>query len=109
VLVLADRERRAERQARATGALRAARSIGMEAAAIVAADVAIDLPTELTPAGRIVIPEAPSLQAPVATLLGTATPLQLLTERVARTRGVNPDAIHRDVDRYREAAEAAEG
>ena len=109
VLVLADRERRAERLARATGALRAARGIGMEAAAILAADVAIDLPTELTPAGRIVIPEAPSLPAPVATLLGTATPLQLLTERLARSRGVNPDAIHRDVDRYREAAEAAEG
>jgi glutamine---fructose-6-phosphate transaminase (isomerizing) len=108
VLVLADRERRTERQARATGALRAARGIGMEAAAIVAADVAIDLPTELTPAGRIVIPEAPSLPGPVATLLGTATPLQLLTERLARSRGVNPDAIHRDVDRYREAAEAAE-
>jgi hypothetical protein len=42
-------------------------------------------------------------------LVGTAAPLQLLTERLARARGVNPDAIHRDIDRYREAAEAAEG
>jgi hypothetical protein len=81
----------------------------MEAAAIVAADAAVDLPTDLTPAGRIVLPEAPALPAPVAALLGTATPLQLLTERLARARGVNPDPIHRDVDRYREAAEAAEG
>ena len=80
----------------------------MEAAAIIAADAAVDLPTELTPAGRIVIPEAASLPSPVAALLGTATPLQMLTERIARARGVNPDAIHRDVDRYREAADAAE-
>jgi fructoselysine-6-P-deglycase FrlB-like protein len=109
VLVLADRERRADRLARATGALRAARGIGMEAAAIVTADAAVDLPTELTPGGRIVTPEATALPGPVAALLGTATPLQLLTERLARARGVDPDPIHRDVDRYREAAEAAEG
>ena len=74
-----------------------------------AADAAADLPTDLTPAGRIVIPEAPAHPSPVAALLGTATPLQMLTERLARARGVNPDAIHRDVDRYREAADAAEG
>jgi fructoselysine-6-P-deglycase FrlB-like protein len=107
VLVLADRDHREERLARAAGVLRAARVIGMEAAAIVAADVAIELPTELTPAGRIVLPEAPGLPAPVAALLGTAVPLQLLTERLARVRGVDPDPIHRDIDRYREAADAA--
>jgi fructoselysine-6-P-deglycase FrlB-like protein len=109
VLILADRDRREERSLRATGALRAARAVGMETAAIVAADAAVDLPTDLTTAGRIVLPESPALPAPVAALLGTAAPLQLLTERLARARGVNPDAIHRDVDRYREAAEAAEG
>ncbi len=109
VVILADRDGRDARLARATGALRAARGVGMEAAAIMAADAAADLPTDLTPAGRIVIPEAPALPSPVAALLGTATPLQMLTERLARARGVNPDAIHRDVDRYREAAEAAEG
>jgi hypothetical protein len=49
------------------------------------------------------------LPGPVAALLGSATPLQMLTERLARARRVNPDAIHRDDDRYREAAEAAEG
>ena len=109
VLILADRDRRDERLARATGALRAARTVGMDAAAIIAADAAVDLPTDLTPAGRIVIPEAPALSSPVAALLGTATALQILTERFARARGVNPDPIHRDVDRYREAADAAEG
>jgi fructoselysine-6-P-deglycase FrlB-like protein len=108
VLVLADRERRADRQKRAIGALRAARAVGMETAAIVAADAAVDVPTELTSAGRIVIPESPSLPSAVAALLGTATPLQMLTERLARARGVNPDPIHRDVDRYLAAAEAAD-
>ena len=108
VLVLTDRDRRDERLERARGALRAAQVIGMEAAAILAADIAADLPTELTPAGRIVVPEAPALPSPVAALLGTATPLQSLTERLARARGVDPDAIHRDVDRYREAADAAD-
>src|SRR5437867_5838016 len=48
VLILADRERRAERQRRAIGALRAARAVGMETAAIVVADAAVDVPTELT-------------------------------------------------------------
>ncbi len=108
VLVLTDRDRRAERVERARGALRAARVVGMETAAIVAADIAAELPTELTPAGRVVVPEAPALPSPVAALLGTATPLQILTERLARARGVDPDAIHRDVAKYREAADAAD-
>jgi fructoselysine-6-P-deglycase FrlB-like protein len=109
VLILTDRGRRAERQARAIGALRAARAIGIETAAIVAADAAVDVPTDLTSAGRVVIPEAPELPDAVAALLSTATPLQTLTERLARARGVNPDPIHRDVDRYLAAAEVAEG
>jgi glucosamine--fructose-6-phosphate aminotransferase (isomerizing) len=108
VLVLTDRDHRAERLERARGALRAAKVIGMETAAIVTADIAADLPTDLTTAGRIVVPEAPTLPSPVAALLGTTTPLQLLTERLARAKGVDPDAIHRDVDRYREAADAAD-
>ena len=107
VLILTDRDRRSERLARAAGALRAAHTIGIDVAAILAADAAAELPTDLTPAGRIVIPEAPTLPAAVAALLGSAIPLQLLTERLARARGVDPDAIHRDVDRYRAAADAA--
>jgi len=108
VLILTDRDRRSERLARAAGALRAAHTIGIDVAAILAADAAAELPTDLTPAGRIVIPEAPTLPAPIAALLGSAIPLQLLTERLARARGVDPDAIHRDVDRYRAAADAAD-
>ena len=77
-------------------------------AAIVAAELDAEIPADLTPAGRLIVDEAPSLPAPVAALLGTATPLQLLTERIARARGTNPDAIRRDDPRYAEASAAAE-
>ena len=69
-------------------------------------DAALD--AALTPAGRLVVAEAAELPAPVAALLGTATPLQLLTERLARARGTNPDLIRRDDPIYREAARTAD-
>ena len=109
VLVLADRAARAERLARAKEALAAAQIIGIRAAAILAADLDASLAPELTPAGRLLVREEPSLPAPVAALVGTATPLQLLTERLARARGTNPDPIRRDDPVYRRAAEAAGG
>ena len=108
VLVLTDRAGRAERVARAAGALAAARTVGVETAAIVGADAAASLSDDLTSAGRLPVPEAPALPAAVAALLGSATPLQLLTERLARARGTNPDAIRRDDPRYRAASEAAD-
>ncbi len=55
------------------------------------------------------MPVTPGLPGPVAALLGTATPLQLLTERLARARGTNPDLIRRDDPVYAGAAEAAGG
>jgi len=55
------------------------------------------------------VPEAPDLGPAAAALLGTATPLQLLTERLARVRGTDPDAIRRGQPAYRDAAAAAEG
>ena len=108
VLVLADRVARADRVRRARGALTAARGVGIETAAILAADASAAIPAELTPAGRLIVPEAPDLAPPVAALLGTATPLQLLAERIARARGTNPDAIRRDDPHYSAAADAAE-
>jgi len=56
----------------------------------------------------LIVPEAPELSSAVAALIGSATPLQLLTERIARARGTNPDPIRRDDSRYAEAAAAAE-
>jgi fructoselysine-6-P-deglycase FrlB-like protein len=108
VLVLTDRDRRSERVARARQALAAARVLGLRSAAILADHVSVQIDPALTPAGRLVVPDATSLPAPVAALLGSATPLQLLTERIARARGTNPDPIRRDDARYREAADAAE-
>lgn len=109
VLLLADREHRPERTARARQALAAARVIGLRAAAIVSADVGAELDPDVTPAGRLIVAEAPELPAPIAALVGTATPLQLLTERLARARGTNPDPIRRDDPLYLAASEAADG
>jgi fructoselysine-6-P-deglycase FrlB-like protein len=108
ILILADRDRREERLARARQALAAAHEIGLRAAAVLSADADAALGADLTPGGRLVAPEAIDLPAPVAGLLGTATPLQLLTERLARGRGTNPDLIRRDDPAYRAAAHVAE-
>ncbi len=107
LLILTDRASRPERTARARQALAAARVIGLRAAAIVSAEVDAELEAALTPAGRLVVPEASGLPAPVAALVGSATPLQLLTERLARARGTNPDIIRRDDPVYLAAADAA--
>jgi fructoselysine-6-P-deglycase FrlB-like protein len=107
ILILTDRDRRPERVERTRQALAAARVIGLRAGAIVTADVDAALEPGLTPAGRLVVAEAPGLPAAVAALVGSATPLQLLTERLARARGTNPDPIRRDDPVYFAAAEAA--
>ncbi len=109
VLVLADRDHGRDRLERAGQALAAARAIGVRTAAILSAAADAGLDADLTPAGRLVVPEADALPAPVAALLATATPLQLLTERLARARGTNPDLIRRDDPAYLAAATEAEG
>ncbi len=109
VLILNDRDHREERIARARQALAAARVLGQRAAAIVSAEVDAAIDRDLTPAGRLVVEEAPRLPGPVAALIGSATPLQLLTERLARARGTNPDPIRRDDPVYVAASDAAEG
>ena len=86
----------------------AARAAELRATAILAAGAARDVEERLTPAGRLVVPEAPDLPAPVAALLASAPALQLLTERLARARGTNPDPLRRDDPRYLAAAAAAE-
>jgi glucosamine--fructose-6-phosphate aminotransferase (isomerizing) len=119
VLILADPAGREARVRRAIDALRAASVVGIRAAAILAADASAAIPAALTPAGRIVLPEAGAasasgatsvaLSGPEAALLSTATALQVVTERLARARGTNPDPIRRDDPRYLAAADAAEG
>jgi fructoselysine-6-P-deglycase FrlB-like protein len=108
VLILADREGRAKRIARARQALAAAAVLGVRSAAIVAREVSATLDPGLTPLGRLLVADGPSLPNAVAALAGTATPLQLLSERLARARGTNPDPIRRDDPLYRAASDAAE-
>jgi glucosamine--fructose-6-phosphate aminotransferase (isomerizing) len=109
VVMLVGRAHRAERMARAQQALAAARVIGIRSAAILAAELDSELDAELTPAGRILVPDDPEVPAAIAALFGSAGALQLLTERLARARGTNPDLIRRDDPTYRRAANAAGG
>jgi fructoselysine-6-P-deglycase FrlB-like protein len=108
VLVLADGAAAPERAARATGLLSAAAEVGIASAAILGGPYDRLVEGRLTPAGRIVTPPAPDLPPALAALLSTLVPLQLLTERLARARGVDPDPIRRDDPAYLRAAEAAD-
>jgi glutamine---fructose-6-phosphate transaminase (isomerizing) len=81
---------------RATRLLEAGRRIGMATAAIVDEGVAPELGDELTPAGRIVLPHTGRVPGVAGSLLASAMALQVLTERLARARGVNPDTLGRE-------------
>lgn len=86
--------------------LRAVAELGMPAAAILAADLGDEVPLALTPAGRLAVPLARVLPRGVNAALGSAIPLQLLAERLARARGANPDTLGREDPRQVAAAEA---
>jgi glucosamine--fructose-6-phosphate aminotransferase (isomerizing) len=107
VLVLTDGEARGvELVERSLAVLRSAAALEMPAAAIVAADLGDDVPLELTPAGRTAVPVVRDLPRVVGAALGAAIPLQLLTERLARARGVNPDTLGREDPRQAAAGDA---
>jgi glutamine---fructose-6-phosphate transaminase (isomerizing) len=108
VLVLLDRRGLAARSKRARQALTAAAAVGMRPAAIAGEAAAAAIPDSLTPGGRIVVADDPSLPASLAVLLGGAAPLQLVTLEVAHALGRNPDAIRRDDPVYLRAAELAD-
>jgi len=108
ILILLEREGLDARIRRARQALAAAGAVGIRAAAILGADAAQAIPVDLTPAGRIVVPEAPDLPNAMAALLGSAAPLQLITLAIAAARGTNPDLIRRDDPVYLRAAELAD-
>jgi fructoselysine-6-P-deglycase FrlB-like protein len=107
VAILTDAESRGAAVVAGTAAvLRAAAALGMPRAAIVAADLGDDLAADLTPAGRLAVPLARTLPRTIASSLGVARSLQLVAERLARARGVNPDPIGRDDPRQAAAAGA---
>jgi fructoselysine-6-P-deglycase FrlB-like protein len=76
--------------------LRAARLLGMPTAGILGSRASMGIGTDDAPAGRLVLPKAGRVPASVASLVGAVIPLQLLTERLARARGVNPDTLGRE-------------
>ncbi|MEO5964349.1 MAG: hypothetical protein ABIR11_02695, partial [Candidatus Limnocylindrales bacterium] len=108
VLVLTETAGLDARSTRARQALAAAAAVGMRPGAILGAAASALVPEGLTPGGRIVLPDAPSMPASAGSLLGAAGPLQLLTLEIAAQRGTNPDPIRRDDPVYLRAAELAD-
>lgn len=108
LLALDDRGRR--RDTRLVLAARAASAVGMAPAAILSAQTAANLPADVFPGGRIVLPPTPPTPlAPLAPLLSGAAALQTLTLALVDRAGVNPDLIRREEAPWREAAAVAEG
>jgi fructoselysine-6-P-deglycase FrlB-like protein len=105
VLVLLEPRGLEARTRRARQALAAAGAVGVRPAAILGETAAAAIPGALTPGGRIIVPDDPSLPASLSALLGAAGPLQLVTLEVARALGRNPDAIRRDDPVYLRAAD----
>jgi glucosamine--fructose-6-phosphate aminotransferase (isomerizing) len=109
VLILTDPSSPEARTTRARQALAAAAATGIRAGAILSAGASGAIPEDLTPAGRIVVPDAASSTSSAeACLFGAAGPLQLVTLGVAAARGTNPDPIRRDDPVYLRAAEVAD-
>lgn len=81
---------------RAEAVLRSAAALGMPVAAILGPETERRIPASLTTAGRIVLPTIRRVAPVPGTLLASALALQLLAERLARARGVNPDTIGRE-------------
>ncbi|HEY6609041.1 MAG TPA: hypothetical protein VI277_07595, partial [Candidatus Limnocylindria bacterium] len=77
-------------------ALAAARALGITAAGIFSEGRAGQVPDTDTPAGRIVVPHTGRVPGVAGSLLSSAVALQLLTERLARARGVDPDTLGRE-------------
>ena len=88
--------------ARAHKLLAAAKALSVPAAAIVGDEITGELDPDETPAGRIELPHTGRVPALAGSLLASAIALQLLTERLARARSMNPDTLGRE-----DAAQAA--
>ncbi|HEX5039460.1 MAG TPA: SIS domain-containing protein [Candidatus Limnocylindria bacterium] len=96
VLVLTDAADEPLVHERATRVRAAARALGIPLAAILSEAAAVKVPEEETPAGRIVLPHTDRVPGLAGSLLASAVALQLLTERLARARHVDPDTLGRE-------------
>jgi fructoselysine-6-P-deglycase FrlB-like protein len=96
VLVLTDAVDEPLVHERAARVRRAAGSLGIPLAAILSESTAAQVPEDETPAGRIVLPHTDRVPGIAGSLLASAMALQLLTERLARARHVDPDTLGRE-------------
>lgn len=108
VFLLLERGSLAARAARMRQAMRAAMVVGIRPAAILGEAASALIPEELTPGGRIVVEDNPTMPNAIAALLGGAGPLQLVTLEAAIGMGNNPDPIRRDDETWLRAAEVAD-
>ena len=81
---------------RAHRLLGAARALSVPAGAILSAEMDAAIDADATPAGRVVLPHTGRVPALPGALLTSAIALQLLAERLARARSVNPDTLGRE-------------
>ena len=81
---------------RVQAVLAATTALSMPAAAILGERTAAAIPGDATSAGRIVLARPTRVSAVTGALLGPILPLQLLADRLARARGVNPDTLGRE-------------
>ena len=96
VVVLTGRIASSKPVERARRVLAAARTLSMPAAAILTDSLDTEIERADTPAGRIVLPHVDRVSGVAGSLIGAATSLQLLAERLARARGVDPDTLGRE-------------
>jgi glutamine---fructose-6-phosphate transaminase (isomerizing) len=76
--------------------LEAASVLAMPAAALLGGSLSSTLDEALTPAGRIILPHTGRVRGVANSLLAPVIPLQLVAERLARARGVDPDTLGRE-------------
>jgi fructoselysine-6-P-deglycase FrlB-like protein len=82
--------------ARAHKLLAAAKALSVPAAAIIGDEITGELDPNETPAGRVELPHTGRVPALAGSLLASAIALQLLCERLARARSMNPDTLGRE-------------
>ena len=96
VLILTDAADEPLVHERAARVRASARALGIPLAAILSEATAGKVPDDETPAGRILLPHTDRVPGLAGSLLASAVALQLLTERLARARHVDPDTLGRE-------------
>jgi glucosamine--fructose-6-phosphate aminotransferase (isomerizing) len=101
VLIVSDLPNRSALLERAVTEGRSAAELGTPVIGLLGADAAAAIGSVLA---HVPLVAADGVEPATSALLGAALPLQLLAERLARARGVNPDTIGREDPRQMAAA-----